>query len=98
MLTVPTRCGTARNQMVSPCLALCREGAGPTRIACRGASRLVATEPPRSKEAYGGDQGSLRVDLRLSSADADDVGAEYSLYACSRYSRSGSAKDGPACP
>src|SRR2546421_5818045 len=54
--------------------------------------------PQGPKEAYGGDQGRLRVDLRLSSADADDVGAEYSLYACSRYSRSGSVKDGPACP
>jgi hypothetical protein len=49
MLTVPSRCGTARNQMVFPCLALCWEDAGATRIACRGAPRLVATEPPRSK-------------------------------------------------
>src|SRR5260221_14477489 len=33
--------------MVFPCLALCREGAGATRIACRGAPQLVATEPPK---------------------------------------------------
>src|SRR4029434_10506384 len=98
MLTVPSRYGTARNQMVFPCLALCWEDAVATRIACRAVPRLVATEPQGAKEAYGGDQGRLRVDLRLSSADADDVGAEYSLHTCSRYSRSGSVKDGRACP
>src|SRR6266566_215436 len=47
MLTVPSRCGTARNQTVFPCLALGREGGGATRIACRGAPRLVATEAPK---------------------------------------------------
>src|SRR5882724_8202247 len=31
--------------MVFPCLALYRPGAGATRIACRRAPRLVATEP-----------------------------------------------------
>src|SRR5260370_19800058 len=64
----------------------------------RRAPRLVATEPQGPKETYGGDQGRLRVDLRLSSADADDVGAEYSLYARIRHPRSRSRKHGPVCP
>src|SRR6266508_1343515 len=61
------------------------------------ATLLVATEPRRPKEADGGDQGRLRVDLRLPSADADAVGAEYSLYACIRHSGSGSRDDEPVC-
>ena len=67
--------------MVCHCLALHRRGAGTTRMACRSAPRLVAIEPQGPKEACGGDQGRLRVDLRLPAAGADDVGAEHSLYA-----------------
>ena len=61
--------------MVFPRLAYQQGGSSPGQ-----AFAGKRSEPRGPKEAYGGDQGRLRVDLRLSATDADDVGAEYSLY------------------
>ena len=68
-----SRCGSAEPK-VFPCLASI--GRRARQVADRRATRNCVQSP--GQEAYGGDQGRLRVGLRLSAADADDVGARTS--------------------